>query len=357
MESAGVTPEAEVGELLPEGEDSPGNADYSRVEMAIRERTGSFGIFQLLRLLERLESDRSPLAGFGDPAREVTRISHNPSLGFPAREVEALDLEEEPARLTSNILGLVGAMGVLPHPYSVLALERSRSRDRSLVAFLDIFQHRAVSLLYAAWRKGIPELAVERGEEDRHREHLLALLGAGHEPEEALGELTEDTLAWYTGLLAAPTRSGPALEQLLADRFQVPVEVEPFVGGWIPLRKVDLCRLGEDREADRLGMGAVVGDQVWDPHARIRIRMGPMDRDTYDRLLPGTGDHQALKRLVGFFTHEQFEAELQLILARDHVPGTVLGGPEGEATPPLGWGTWLTSRPRETDADETILTL
>ena len=350
MESPGVRPDSREGE-------APSGGDFSRVEAALRERYGSFGVFQLLRLLERMEVDRAPLAGFGDPAREVTRISHNPSLGFPAREVEKLDLDEEPVRLTSNVMGLVGAMGVLPHPYSMLALERSRDRDRTLVAFLDIFQHRVVSLLYAAWRKGIPELAVERGDPDRHREHLLALLGAAHEPREALGELTEDTLAWYTGLLSPATRSGPALEQLLTDRFQVSVEVEPFVGGWIPLRNLDLCRLGEEREADRLGMGAVVGDEVWDPHARIRIRMGPMDRETYDRLLPGTKEHQMLKKLVGFFTHEQFEAELQLVLARDEVPATVLGGVEGESTPPLGWGTWLKSRPRESDADETILTL
>lgn len=327
-----------------------------RVEEALESKFSGFGLFQALRLLEQIHEDATPVGGFGDPADEAARISHNPALGFPAREIEELSLEDDgPHRVTSNVFGLLGAMGVMPHPYSILVLERQRDRDPTAREFLDIFNHRMVSLLYAAWRKGKPELSLERDEPDPHLHHLLDLVGVGHEPDEALPGVPRETLGWYAGLLAPPTRSAPALEQLLEDRFGVPVQVEPFVGGWLDLRDADLCRVGEEDEGATLGTGAVVGDEVWDPHARIRIRMGPLTRAAYDRLLPGQDDHETLRRLVRFFSRDQFEVELQLILARDEVPGTVLGG-DAPSTP-LGWGTWLRSRPRTRDADETILYL
>lgn len=324
---------------------------------ALRQEAGTFSLFQLLRLLERVEREGVPVGGFGDPSKEVARLSHNPSLGFSAREVESAEIfRDGPALIEANLLGLTGSEGALPHPYSILIRRRERVRDFALRAFLDLFHHRLLSLFYLAWRKGVPELAVERGQEDGQFRHLLDMVGMGHEPPEALPVPSPDVLAWYAGLLSAPTRSAPALEQLLSDRFEVPVSVEPFAGGWIRLRETDLCFVGDEDQGSTLGTGAVVGDEVWDPHARIRVRMGPLDRDRYDDLLPGAPGHLALKRLVRFFTHDQFEVELQLLLAADQVSGTVLGGEPAEAVP-LGWSSWLCSRPRERDGDETMLLL
>jgi type VI secretion system protein ImpH len=342
----------------PEGEGGAVAEQWRPVQDALRRSGGAgFSLFQLLRLLEQLHPERRPVGGFGDPGAEVARLSQNPSLAFPAREVESLDLEGEgPLAVQANVFGLVGAMGVLPHNYSTLVLERQRARDASLRSFLDLFHHRLLSLFYQAWRKGLPELALERGEEDVYRRHLLDLVGMGHEPAEAYSGTSTDPLAWYAGLLAPPARSGPALEQLLADRYGTEVEVEPFVGGWLRLEEMDLCFLGEEEDGMILGGGVVVGDEIWDPHARIRIRMGPLTRAQYDDLLPGAPGNEDLRRLARFFTHDQFEIELQLILARDEVPGTVLGG-EARWEAPLGWSTWLRSRPRLSDADETILTL
>lgn len=323
----------------------------------LRREPETFSLFQLLRVLERVDREGTPVGGFGDPGEEVARLSHNPSLAFSAREVEFAEIfRDGPALIESNTLGLTGSEGVLPHPYSVLVRERERVRDLAPRAFLDLFHHRLLSLFYLAWRKGVPELALERGEEDGQYRHLLDLVGMGHEPPEAFPVPSGEVLAWYTGLLAPPTRSAPALEQLLSDRFGVAVSVEPFIGGWIRLRDSDLCLVGEEDQASTLGTGAVVGDEVWDPHARVRVRMGPLDRERYDDLLPGAPGHLALKRLVRFFTHDQFEVELQLILAADQVSGTVLGGEEADAVP-LGWSSWLCSRPRETGGDETVLLL
>ena len=57
-----------------------------------------------------------------------------------------------------------------------------------------------------------------------------------------------------------------------------------------------------------------------------------------------------------FFSHDQFDFEVQLVLARDAVPFCRVGGDGGEPAP-LGWGTWLRTQPFARDADETVLTL
>jgi type VI secretion system protein ImpH len=63
-----------------------------------------------------------------------------------------------------------------------------------------------------------------------------------------------------------------------------------------------------------------------------------------------------LRALTRFFSNDQFDFEVQLVLARDEVPGCVVGADEG-ATQPLGWSTWIRSAPFERDADEAVFTL
>ena len=72
-------------------------------------------------------------------------------------------------------------------------------------------------------------------------------------------------------------RSAQALKQILADYFEVPVEVEQFVGAWYPMEDDALCELGEDDTwSQKLGFGAVVGDEIWDQQSRVRIKLGPL---------------------------------------------------------------------------------
>ena len=42
---------------------------------------------------------------------------------------------------------------MLPYCYTELILERLREKDTSFASFLDIFNHRMISLFYRAWEK------------------------------------------------------------------------------------------------------------------------------------------------------------------------------------------------------------
>jgi type VI secretion system protein ImpH len=323
---------------------------------ALRANPQAFEFFQAVRLLERLRSDRAAVGGFDDPEREVARFGVTSSLAFPAGEIQELKLENDaPARMRVNFMGLTGPLGVLPHPYSLLVLDRLRARDTALADFLDVFHHRFISLFYQAWRKYRFAAAHEDGARDQLREHLLDLIGLGLDGYRGKMPFPDEVLIFRAGLLAPQPRGAVALAQLLEDFFCVDVEVQQFIGGWYPLARMDRCAIGEDDEqANRLGFGAVAGDEIWDQQTRVRIRVGPLGREEYDSFLPGGAGHTEMAALLRFYSHDQFDFELQLVLTADAVPGVMLDGRDDAR---LGWSTWIRSEPRSRPADETILSI
>jgi type VI secretion system protein ImpH len=158
-------------------------------------------------------------------------------------------------------------------------------------------------------------------------------------------------------LLGIPTRPAAALEQLLGDYFGVPAEIEQFVGAWYPLERATQCALDDGSgPSSQLGLGAVAGDELWDPQSRVRVRLGPLSRAQYDQFLPGGRAHDELRALTRFFGNDQLDFEIQLVLDREDVPPCTLGDDD---TPPLplGWCTWIRTAPFGRDPDETTFTL
>ena len=323
----------------------------------LQESPTSFEFFQAVRVLERLLPDRGPVGTFLRPSEEVVRFTVNPDTSFPASEIQTLQVEDgHPARMGVNFMGLTGPEGVLPYCYSLLISERIRERDTAPRDFLDIFHHRIISLFYRAWEKYRFAVSYERDQQDRLTQHLKDLVGLG-EPglQDRLG-IRDDAVLFYTGLLGPQQRSAAALEHLIGDYFGVPASVEQFIGGWYPLSATTECTLGDEGDpSEQLGWGAVAGEEVWDPQARVRLRLGPLTRSQYEDFLPFGSAYDPLRTLTRFFCGDQFDFEVQLILARDEVPPVILGD-EGPGSP-LSWCTWMRSQPFSRNADDTILTL
>jgi type VI secretion system protein ImpH len=331
-------------------------ADDAALLGQLTDEATSFGFFQAVRLLEQLLPERQPVGGFGTPRDEVVRFTVNPAIGFPPSEIRHVELHTEPPEMSVNFMGLVGPQGVLPYHYSRLVSDRLRAGDRALRAFLDLFHHRLLSLFFRAWSKHRFVVGYERDQRDPVTEHLLDVVGVGIDGFRGRLPVSDQVLAFYAGLLAPQQRSAGALEAMLGDYFDVPVAVEQFVGGWYPLAVDTQCALGDERDASsQLGLGAVVGDAVWDQQARVRIRIGPLDRARYAEFLPGGAAYRVLRALTAFFSDDRFDFEVQLVLARAEVPPCVLGGDAGAGLA-LGWSTWVSTQPFTRDADETILT-
>jgi type VI secretion system protein ImpH len=324
----------------------------------MREHSYSFRFFQAVRLLQRIAPERALVGRFGHPADEVVRFGANPDLAFPAGDIQDLELPRDSERwkMMVNFMGLVGHMGVLPHHYSLEVMERNRARDFALRDFLDLFHHRLVALFYRAWERYRFYVPWERGEEDRVTAHLFDLIGLGNAGAREALDIEPESLLGYVGLLGPHQRSAAALQQLLEDYFEVPVEVEQFVGAWYDMTGVAQCQL-DDEETDsatRLGFGALVGDEVWDPNARARIVVGPVPMIRYRDFLPTGSAYRAMRAITRFFADDQIEFELRLILEKEEVPPVMLGA---DGVAPLGWSTWLRSAPFQKDASDTVLSL
>lgn len=349
--------DTESGTVNPDLTNS-GNQPGSEIEEKLRREPYTFDFFQALRLLERFSPERKSVGRFVHPGVEVAHFRAHPSLAFPASQIQAAEWPEDgPVQMLVNFMGLIGPEGVLPNPYTSLIIERQRDGDNTLRDFLDIFNHRIISLFYRAWRKYRIDVAYERGERGRFSRQLLSLLGLGTEGMRDRQTVSDELLIYYAGLLGQRPRSAQALQQILSDYFDVPVAIEQFSGGWYRLDRETQCRLAEeDTDSGELGFGAVVGDEMWNLQSRVRIVLGPLTLERYADFLPDGQSFEPLRGWVRFFSNDEWDFEVKLILDREQVPACTLGA-DGVSGPQLGWVSWVKSAPFQRDPGDTVLAL
>ncbi|HYZ84160.1 MAG TPA: type VI secretion system baseplate subunit TssG [Bryobacteraceae bacterium] len=329
---------------------------YSRVYEHFAAEPFTFQFFQSIRLLERMYPDRNPVGRFTHPANEVVRFRTNPATSFPASQIHMFEFSPtgQPTMMI-NFMGLTGPMGTLPLYYSELIRERLRQKDRTMLAFFDLFNHRMISFFYQAWEKYRFAIAYERGERDRLTLRLLDFIGLGTKGLQRRQAVRDDALLFYTGLFALRTRSAQALQNILADYFGVPVRVEQFIGAWYPLDRSNQCQFEDaDSFSEQLGVGAVVGDEIWDQQSGVRIVFGPLTLEQYVDFLPNGSAFEPVRAITRFFAGDQTDFEIQLVLKRDEVPPCEIGS-AGEIKPQLGYLTWAKTVSMNRDPGDTIL--
>lgn len=338
----------------------PENLALTAPEVAamLRSTPWNFEFFQAVRILEGLHPDRDPVGYFSVPASEAIRFRAHASTVFPASEIQSLrDADGVRADMEVNFMGLFGPQGVLPLYYTELIAERARVRDTALIDFLNIFNHRMISLFYRSWEKYRFPIAHERGILDQLARRLLDFIGLGTPGLQNRQGVADGALIFYSGLLSQQPRCAANLENLIADYFEVPVEVEQFVGAWYKLdESTQFCMADGSDVSEQLGLGAIVGDEVWDTQGRVRVRIGPLRMDRYLDFLPCGTAYAPLRAIVAFYAGTELDFEVQLILDRRDVPVCELGV-EGDAGPRLGWVTWARIKPMDRDRGETILPL
>ena len=340
----------------------PGHA-YMRDRM--EEEGFTFEFFQAIRLLERLAPDRAPVGQYAPPKSEVARFKVNQQLAFPASEIQRIEFKESgQAEVTVNFMGLTGPQGVLPLYYTEFIRERFRQRDTSTAGFFDVFNHRMISLFFQAWEKYRFPIAYERGDRDRFSHILLDLVGMGTPGLQRRLPIPDDSLIFYSGLLSSRHRPACGLANLISDYFDVPCDIQQFVGAWYPLNEDSLCVFEQaDDLSEQLGVGAIVGDEVYDQQSAVRLIVGPLTLKQYRDFLPDGSAHTPLREMARFYAGPSMDFEVQLILAKEEVPAshTGLGDAPYPAPGPyldevqLGWTTWVKTKPRIADAYEAVL--
>ncbi len=313
--------------------------------------------FQAVRLLQKLEHDRKPVGYFIAPQDEIIRFSARTSLAFPPSELFDLRrMENGQINMIVEFMGLCSAISVLPAPYTEFLISRAQQKDHAIEDFMNIFNHRMISLFYRGWEKNRFFIEYERVEEDQLSARIYDLLGLGTKGLRNRGGVPDIAYLNYAGLLARHVRSAASLQQILEDYFGVQVHIQQFAGAWRKLNPENqTCFTGFGGASERLGVGVVAGDEVWDHHGRIRISLGPMRFEKYLAFLPGKEAYHELVAWLRFYSNGSYETEVQLVLTREDAPSCELGS-AGAMQPQLGLVSWLKTKPLDRDpADATYL--
>lgn len=331
---------------------------YAKLRVVLEDETFRMEFFQAVRLLQRMEQGRSPIGYFLPPGGEAVRFSTKNSLSFPPSQLYSLERDKTgQLELMVQFMGVCAAVTIMPHAYTEYMLLLLKNKDEAMADFFDLFNHRMVSLFYRGWEKYRFFIGYESGREDNLTPRIMDFLGMGTAGLSERTVMPDEAFMAYSGLLSRHTRTASGLRQILEDYFGVSVTIVQFAGTWRFLPQEDhTIFTGSNRASERLGVGTVVGSEVWDHHGRIRIRIGPLGFDQYISFLPGANAHRDLEAWVRFYSSGQYEAEVQLVLRKGEAPPCELGlrGPSG---PRLGLASWLKTKPLLVDPGDALFLL
>ena len=311
----------------------------------LRDRPHRFSLFAALRVLEQSQVSQPRLGESRKAADDLVRLGQAPHLSFAPSDVARLEVSQDVRlSLEQYVFGLFVPNGALPLHLTELAYERLRQKeDRAIVDFVNVFQHRLISLFYRAWANSEPVVSLDRPDADRFRAYVGALFGLAPECAYDVDVAPDYAKLSRAGRFAQQARSADGLEAILADYFQLPVEVRAYCGEWLDIPSDLYCRLGEQR----LGASVTLGGSTWQCQHKFEIVLGPLARAVFGNFLPGASGLEELRALVRFYTNDEWAWQLRLLLRDVDIPGARLGASQ------LGWTSWLGKR--RTGASDVVI--
>lgn len=312
----------------------PTAASLSVLTRGIRE----YSLFQaVLLVIDRL---REAHPGLDDDALyDRLEFQANPSLGFPASDIDHVEFFEEHgqvrARLCLNLIGLVGAGSPLPAFYGEQAL--GEEKDNPTRDFLDLFHHRLQRLMLPIWRKYRYCASFQSGARDPFSEQLYALIGLGGEEIRKASQLNWKRLLPYLGLLSLRAHSAALIEAVLRYYFKhAELNLEQCIERLVDILDEQRNRLGSANSL--LSQDLVLGERVRDRSGKFRIHICELDWQRFHDFLPIGNGYQPLCSLVRFTLRDPLEYDIRLVLRQQEIRELCIGE---QNSCRLGWTSWL----------------
>jgi type VI secretion system protein ImpH len=304
----------------------------------VLESPAAFDFDQLIYIIESLRSNANDLGEGHEPAKEAVRIRANPIMHQEAGEIRTLETTNTVSNLPevyTNFLNLIGSNGPLPMPYTEIILERLKAKDKAALHFLDIFNHRLISLWHRLRKKTYPQLY-----------KTIPV-------KTPVGKVVED-LSGFKAVEELPhtvffdhywrrSRSVYALLHMIQRFFGLNATAKAFEGAWRVIDKNEGSKIGLNQGMfNVLGKSSLLGLRSWDQSAGFTINLPPIGWQALQQFLPfkdlnfGGSDYQKLKKLILGFMGCQPKVFINLSLKPPENSGTVLN-----AKFALGWNSWL----------------
>jgi type VI secretion system protein ImpH len=282
---------------------------------------------------------------------EAARFRTAPGLAYPPADILTIEprVESRPLNITTTVMGLTGIAGVLPRAYTDVLTTTLRNRSAALHDFIDMLSHRLVAFFaragvkYRINRCAEASASASPPQPSRIDEALLAFSGYATPHLVSRLFVGVDPLLHYAGLFAGRPRSAEKLTALVSDWLGRQVDVVQFAGAWLFLPSDQQTALAAGLKTgawNRLGVDAAIGVRAWDLQARVILRIGPLDRVSFEALLPDRIGLQRLVSLVRAFLGLEIGFAVNPVLAGPEVPPLCL---DWRADPPsrLGWNSWI----------------
>lgn len=367
---------------------STGRRKNTSVINKLTERPYEFPFLQAVRLLERSAAlnnfdnndnqekphtytfNNKPVAQFVPPKTEAIRFTSNNALHFSSSEVSKVTQKTTSDnsnrwQLDVNFMGLTGAQGVLPYHYSEMLIKRHKLKDHTLEDFLDLFNHRVISLFYQASNKYKLPIEYERKKlnppktktRDDHSQVLMSLIGLGTKGLNDRLYIRDESLFYYSGLLSQQVKTVTGLKQILQSHFKIPVEIKEFVGQWQPLIEDVRTRLpGKENpngQNNCLGRSVMLGRNGWFAQGKINIVLGPLSKEQLRIFSPGTRALKALNEIVQIYAGMENNYDFIIKVKRSDIPNKI--HLSNKKPPIIGWNTWLSTQSLSSfEKDETL---
>jgi type VI secretion system protein ImpH len=294
----------------------------------LAQEPGRFEFVELVRLLEH--ALRTEIRAPGHEPADSARIAfaHSPDLTFPVADVASLDADGGIARLGTTFLGLVGSASPLTPEWTEEVLHDDD--DGALRAFYDVFHHRALSLLFCAWKVHALEGGFDLSGNDGLSKRLRSLAGVDgwtDAEDDALEPMAAVGLADYQRgqPQAIDLESAEGLLRRLYPDWDI--RLKGGVPRFEPFTARERARLGQSRS--RLGDTLVYGDGSVEAQTLLRIRIGPVDGETYESLMPGGKAYGDIERLTRRIFAGALDVEIDVHVAAEDAPTCKLGGGHG----------------------------
>lgn len=335
-----------------------GRRQVPSVEAELDAHGERFDFFQAIALIEGAAPEAASVGTGPAPHREAVSLRSSIAMSFPAADLHKVHLgamvqgeagEPDPqplksrgndgkSEITVRLMGLAGALGPLPGPFAELVYRRAVNRDHALRDFLDIFNHRLLSILYRSRKHHRLGLGVRSVVDDDAARYLFALIGLGTPGlRDRLG-MPDRALLHYAGLFGRSIRTMAGLEVLLRRHFGVKVSGAPLTGRLCVIEPDDRTAIGPSGRRRALGRDAMIGERVWIQDAAFELSVGPLSAAELTRYLPGGDALRPMCAAIDIYAGDVVSYSLRLLAEPGSTPQARLGKRHGAR---LGYTAWL----------------
>ncbi|PHI31683.1 type VI secretion system baseplate subunit TssG [Budvicia aquatica] len=297
-----------------------------------------YNFYQLLELIYKNEGKQDYLDKELSPDDELICFSASGSLAFPHSDLTSLYQNDDGRfHLAINFLGLQGSQSPLPGFYlEPLAWEYSQD-EAGLNNFLDLFNHRDVTLLHRIWRKYRYYISFKDRGNDPFSQRMFALVGLEKAAIRGTLNVNHTKMLAYAGMLSGTSRSQEVLSGIIAHCFDLSdVNINPLQPRIVPIPEDQQTNLGISNS--QLGDTFVIGDYLHDCSSKFTLCLGNLSIKRYLSFLPTGDNYQPLKNFVSFILRDQFAFDITLSLASDQITTMNLSD---DVSCLLGWTSFI----------------